>query len=408
MPILVRPIDPDELADWVRVGMTAFHAEHAAEDEVALRREVLHQPTPRTLGAFDGRTLVGTLHTFPTQLSVSGGQLEVDAVTSASVLPTHRRRGILRQMLGHDLRAARERGEAASILVAAEYPIYGRFGYGPAIEHATYTLDTQACFLGAAPGQVEFVNRAAMRELAPCLFERFRRARPGQIARDSDWWDARLGERQPPWTRGRPAHCAVYRDTSGEAQGYLLYHVAGNWERRVPRGTLEVGELIALTPEAYLGLWRFCSEIDLVATVHAGLRCTDEPLPWLLDNPRAAWLQTERADFIWLRPLDVPTALAGRRYACPGELVLEVHDPLGAADGRFILRGGPDGAECRATDGPPDLALSLAALGSLLLGGTRWRLLAEAGLVEEQRPGALDRAQVMFASGVTPWCSTFF
>src|SRR5205823_4992709 len=169
--------------------------------EVAFRRQAAGQPTPRTIGGFVDGHLVGTLHTFPTELTLPGGtHVRSDAITNAAVLPTHTRRGVLRAMLTHDLRVAKEHGEVASVLIAAEYPIYGRFGYGPATEHVTYAVDVQAAeFTHAAPGHVELIERDAMRKLAPVVFDAFRQDRPGQIARDDFFWGMRTGTQPAPW-----------------------------------------------------------------------------------------------------------------------------------------------------------------------------------------------------------------
>jgi len=133
----------------------------------------------------------------------------------------------------------------------------------------------------------------------------------------------------------------------------------------------------------------------------------DEPLPWLLEDARAV-RQVMRSDFLWVRVLDPIRALADRRYATPGRLVLEVVDPQGFAAGRFALDGGPDGADCGHTDAEPDMALPASSLGALYLGGVGARVLAAAGLVEERRAGAVARAAAMFHSDVAPWCNTWF
>jgi predicted acetyltransferase len=109
-----------------------------------------------------------------------------------------------------------------------------------------------------------------------------------------------------------------------------------------------------------------------------------------------------------LRPLDVPATLTARRYASPGRLVLEVSDPLNLCGGRFVVEGGPDGATCCATDASADLSMGMAALGTLVLGGGSLHVLADAGLIDELRPGALDAGEALFRYPVTPWCSTFF
>ncbi|HLZ31747.1 MAG TPA: GNAT family N-acetyltransferase [Chloroflexota bacterium] len=411
----IRSIVPDELLDWVETLHVVFHADEPAAEEAAYRRDVLDQDLGRTLAAVDtergAHRVAGTLFSYPAELTLPGGTcLIADAVTAITVLPTHRRRGLLTRLLGTDLRAARERGEPAAILIAAEYPIYGRFGFGPATEQATYTVATAVAEFRRSPdGAVDFLPPAEMREVAPRIFDQFRRRRPGQIDRQLARWDTRLGLRESPW--GRPDHplrCAVFTDPQRDIQGYLLYRVDGTWDRRLPTGKLEVVELMALTPDAYLGLWRYCCEVDLVAEVTAGMRCIDEPLPWLLHNPRAALPRTQRADLLWLRPLDVPATLAARRYASAGRLVIEVSDPLNLCAGRFVIEGSPDGATCRPTDASADLRMGIAALGSLVLGGANLHVMAEAGAIDEQRPGALAAADALFHWPVTPWCSTFF
>jgi predicted acetyltransferase len=206
----------------------------------------------------------------------------------------------------------------------------------------------------------------------------------------------------------KPPRCGLYTGPSGEAEGYVLYRTDLRWEQHLPASTLEIIELIALTAEAYLGLWRYCCEIDLVKEVSADMRCADEPLPWLLDNPRAAVHQALRADLLWLRLLDVPSALAARRYPCEAQLVLDVRDPLGLCTGRFVLHGGPDGATCHASAEPADLSLDTRALGAIFLGGVSLRTLAWGGVIEEHRPGALDTGERLFRWPVTPWCSTTF
>ena len=69
---------------------------------------------------------------------------------------------------------------------------------------------------------------------------------------------------------------------------------------------------------------------------------------------------TRLGESLWVRVLDAPAALSARTYAAPGRVVFEVVDALrpdGDAAGRFVLDGGPDGAEARRTTDEPDLVL---------------------------------------------------
>jgi len=209
-----------------------------------------------------------------------------------------------------------------------------------------------------------------------------------------------------PGTTGR--FDVVYESEPGKADGYASYRVESRWAKGLAEGSAKVGELFALTTEAAAGLYRYCLDLDLVGTVQLERRPLDEPLRWLLADPRRLRVG-EVSDGLWVRLLDLPAALAARGYAVPGSVVLQVTDRLRPAnDGRFLLEGGPDGADCRPTGREPDLVCDVADLGAAYLGGTRLASLARAGRVLEQVPGALARADAMFAGEPAPWCTTTF
>lgn len=407
----MRAITSDELLAWVGVMNVAFHNNRPPEAGAAFRRELLDDDFSRSLAAFDDARLIGTYESFAAQLTLPGGAcVPANAVTAVSVLPTYHRRGALTRMITHDLHAATLRGEVASILIAAEYPIYARFGFGPGVDHAAYSLDTaSATFTTSSPGKVDLVEPHQLREVAPAIFEHFRRTYPGQIDRRPFNWDTRLGLRPTPWrTADQRPRCALYTSPGGQPQGYLLYDVQGDWTHHVPSGKLDVEELVTVSGEAYVGLWRYMAEIDLVSQISADMRPVDEPLRWMLTDARRALRQTVRADFLWLRPLDTPRLLEARRYAADARLLFEVDDPLGLAGGRFTLEGGPLGARCRATDAAPEVRLSMSALGALSLGGVSPRALHAAGQLQEDTPGGIDALERLFHWPITPWCSTFF
>jgi predicted acetyltransferase len=114
-------------------------------------------------------------------------------------------------------------------------------------------------------------------------------------------------------------------------------------------------------------------------------------------------------DDLWARIVDVPAALATRRYAVPGDLVLEVTDAfMPEVGGRYHLAAGPSATTCEPTRAAAELELSIADLGALYLGGVRLATLARAGRVRELAAGALARADVLFAAERAPWCGTPF
>ncbi|HEX6677935.1 MAG TPA: GNAT family N-acetyltransferase [Actinomycetes bacterium] len=410
MDIEIRAITPDEVDEVARVFGTTFGERWPAEAVEDVRQELEFD---RSLCGFDAGAMVATGGAYTFQLALPGGtQLGAGGLTLISVLPTHRRRGILRALIARHFDDVLGRGEPVSILLASESLLYGRFGYGPATQSAQLAIDRRHAALrpsAVTSGRVRMLGAEEAGRVVPELFERIRRTWPGQVSRAPAWWS--LWQRDPEWMRDRwdPRVVVVHEPPGGAPDGYASYRQRGRWTDGVADGVVRVDELFAATPEASAGLWRYLLDLDLTAAIELRDRPVDEPLRWLLVDPRRL-RTTLLADFLWLRLLDLPAALAARRYAVPGRLVLEVGDALVPANqGRFLLEGGPDGATCRpAGQAEPDLRLDVAELGAAYLGGVRFASLARAARVAEARPGGLARADAMFAADPAPWCATGF
>ena len=399
-----RLLEEDEVVDYLRCMRTAFFGDREPTEENAAW-VVQHIQMDRTWAAFDDDgTLCGTTRSFPTDLTVpGGGSVPMAAVTQVTVLPTHRRRGHLSEMMGALLADARDRDEPTAGLIASEWPIYGRFGYGPATEWATTRVDSRSAqFLTQPSGSMEIVDRTQLRKLAPEPFDRNRRATPGSVSRDDRWWDVITGvDPRPGDTPSAKEARAVHRDDHGDVDGYVVYAPVERWENGVSRSRVEVSELLAATPAAYNALWQYLCGIDLAVEVHAWPRPIDEPLALhLVDGRALRW--RERNDQLWVLLLDVRRALEARTYRCEGSLVLDV-------DGaRYRLDGGPDGATCTSTTDDADLALPIASLGATYLGGTPFHALAGAGRVHESHDGAIANADAMFGTDAAPYLTTHF
>ena len=406
MSTVVRFVDESEHSAWMDQLALGFF-QHQPDGSSAY---VLATAEPgRSRGAFDGDTVVGTLRSFGTELTTPGSSsVTASALTAVTVAPTHRRRGLLTEMITGDLRDSAERGEVVSVLLASEYPIYGRFGYGMATEHAKYEISTDGLrFLEPSEGTVELVDLPTLRQLAPPVFERFRASQPGSIGRDAAWWDRVLRQAEVPGVEPRKGFQSVYRSPGGDVEGYVLYGGKLELGEFPPKGTLTVEELVATSPRAYQALWEFCINVDLQTTTIAANRSVDEVLPLLVDDARKVKL-VARNDFLWVRILDTRAALAGRRYRSEGRIVLQVLDGCLDSGGTYALEGSPMGATCEATSEPADLTVPIAALGATYLGGVAWTRLMAAGLVEEHRAGAVALADLMFMTSRAPLCTTYF
>jgi predicted acetyltransferase len=407
VPPEIRHPVVDEAADFLRsVNATYLEPESRDAGRARFWLEHIKPDLDRTWGAFDRGKAVGSLRSLPFRLTVPGGRtVPADGISMVSVSATHRRRGLLTGMMAQDLAAAAERGDTVSILMASEWRIYGRYGFGPCTEAAEWTVDKLRAGEQFATGELEYVSAAELRSLAPPVYDRVRLQRAGGLDRPEYRWDRDFGlvhaeGADPDWT-GR---AVVHRDGAGEVDGYLRWHAEWRDGSGIP---LTVDELISATDAAYADLWRFALSVDLITEVKAWRRPVDEALPWLVADGRFV-KQAARDDELWLRVLDVPAALTGRDYLTEGRTVLEVVDRAGYAAGRFALEAGTDGAACQPTTESADLTLPVTALGSAYLGGHRLATLAAANLVDEHRAGAVQAADRLLAADRAPWATLHF
>ena len=388
----MRTVAADEFVQWVRAEARAYGNRLDIDPEI-LRP---HFDLDRSIAVFDEGDIVGGAHSHRLEMSIPGDSTVTAGVANIAVQPTHRRQGVMTMMMRHQLKDIYERGEALAALFASESIIYGRFGYGIGSLREQWTIDRQHNGYARpyeSPGRIAFVDPADIAKELPEVSRRSTVDRPGVFQKALHLWER---ESQAPEHRqgGRGGLFYVAYEDGGRVDGYAKYRTSGN--------TVVVNELMAATNEANTALWRFCFDTDLVTSTEAERRPVDDPLPWLLADPRR--LQRSTRDGLWLRLVDVAAALKLRRYMESGSLVLEVKDDFCPwNEGRFELEGSAEGAACRPSSSSPDLALGVSNLASAYLGAVTFSTLAQAGLVEERTPGALLRADRMFAVQHQPW-----
>ncbi|MET7691039.1 GNAT family N-acetyltransferase [Streptomyces sp. NPDC005483] len=408
----VRPITEAEYPEWLRAVRAGFLREPVVTAAELEARRGQFEPG-RFIGAFDGDRCVATFRSFAQEVTAVGGRLvAADAISAVTVTATHRRRGLLTRMMSRDLAAAKERGDVLATLIAAEYRIYGRYGFGPATSGTEWTIDVPRSGLDPRGpdldgGRIDMVDPDDVRKLGPELHDRMRRATPGAISRDDWWWRLNTGavRTDPAWTE---PFFAVYRSADGTVEGLMAYDVTDKWaDTMQPSNTASVRSLIASTPAAERALWHYLCSIDWVMRVKSGWRAPDDLLPHLLPNPPAAGI-TMHADWLWVRILDVVRALEARTYEGEGALVLEVVDGSGTAGGRYRLDASPDGASCTTTTRSADLTLDVRELATLWLGDESAVRLAALGRVREERVGAGRGADALLRTSRRPWCPDMF
>ncbi|MFE1593111.1 GNAT family N-acetyltransferase [Nocardia sp. NPDC058705] len=364
-------------------------------------RDHLSEPG-RTLGARIDGQLVGTADAYTNWLVVPGGaRVPHAAVTHVGVLPTHTRRGVLTALLRRQLDDIAERGEVVATLRASEGSIYERFGYGVASSFATLDLLRGRARLRdtvPASGPVRFVEPADAWKLFPQIYATAAISWTGAIDRPEYWW--KLRER----TAVEPVY-TVAHGPAGAEDGFARYHPVdtANWFRSRER-TIVVDDLVATTPQAYLGLIRHLLTVDLVDKVRFTFAPVDAPLRHLFTDERAVEVAGVH-DETWLRLIDVGIALARRSYRDAAPVVVEVSDAI-RTDNNGRYRICADGVT--RVDDPADVSVDVAALGAVYLGGSTWRQLALAGRVVEHHAGAVDAADDLFVTPTLPFSGISF
>ena len=403
MSAQIRTCRPDEVVHALAPIMHFFG--HRPTEE-GTRRMLRTLEPERMHAACEGDAIVGGAGAFSFELSVPGGRVPAAGVTVVAVLPTHRRRGILRALMRTQLDDVHRRGEPVAYLWASEGGIYGRFGYGPAslcgdVEIARAHGGFAHPFERA--GRTRLVDGDEALELVPPVYEAVARETPGMFARSRDWWDARVLA-DPEWRReGGGEQMRVVLELEGRPAAYALYRLHPSFEAGSSSGFVSVIEAMGATPAATAGIWRFLLDVDWMERVKATLLPVDHPLLLLVTEARR--LRMRVGDALWVRLVDVRAALAARSLQGDGSVVLEIVDSFCPwNEGRLRVARG----EVARTTDEPDLRLDVSALGSVYLGGFSWAQVARAGRAEELADGALERADALFRTGRTPWCPEIF
>jgi len=393
MDIQVRTITDDEFEEWSRAEARGFST-HASDEYVEIARTMAE--LDRTFGAFDTDQIVGTTTTRTSELTVPGETMPLGYVDDVSVFPTHRRRGILTQMMRAQLDQIRERGEPFAALSASESLIYGRFGFGMATWTERWSIDRRHTSFQTPPdagGDIMFIDAEVARCEWPSLHMRLRGDRIGMVRYSNEYWRAALWD-SPGQRRGASEffHVAYLRE--GRVSGLCTYRIRDH--------QVLVVFILGEDPEVEAELWQYCFGIDLMTEIHGFIRPVDDPVPLRLDDVRR--LTRTVTDHMWLRLVDVRVALEARQYDCAGELTLQISDDFCPwNDGVYSLKVERGSAACTSSDRDPDLRLSVADLGAVYLGGTSFSMLAGAGRVKSSNKDALQLADRMFRTNRAPW-----
>jgi predicted acetyltransferase len=398
--IEILPAEGELAEAMVRAAGVPFS--FSVDDEEMARIVASFEPGRYFVPVEDGKA-VGSSGSVRYDVTVPGGaRLGTAGVTFVTVLPTHRRSGILRRLMRKITDGAHERGEPLAALGASEATIYGRFGYGQAVPMVEWRLDsTRAEWRSDPPGgRLDLVGRAEARRVLPAL-HRAACSRHGMFTRSDFLWDTYELEDES-WMRNGHSErrIGIYRGDAGP-EGYLFFRT-----KLEGRGLVRVTDMIAVTGDAYRALVGFAADIDLTQRVRFHRRPTDEPMRWMLVDSRS--VRMVETEYMWFALIDLRAALEARTYEADGRVVLDVTDPFCPWNqGRWLLEVDAGRAVCRPTSAAPDVSLPVSELAALYMGGRSALPMVAAGRIDAS-PEAAVQLDAMFRTRVPPWSLEYF
>ena len=401
---------PERTDEFFAAGMRGFH-----DDYVADRWAPMHKVfEPERMFGFqvDGRW-ISTCGAYSRKLTVPGGSMPVAAVTLVTVQPSYRRKGLLTEMMKHQLDDIHQRGEeSVALLWASESAIYGRFGYGQACPQVRLSGKTKTTGfrrdVDLGSGSVGEVERDQAIPIIKRLHQNLLARRVGALDRNYDWWVVKWHD-PDQWRHGSSAYrFALHYNHRGQPDGFVAFRVKNDWSES--GAEVSVDELDADSAVARAALWRFVLDLDLVRRFIRQNAPLDDSVRYLVANRRS--VKAEDQEGTYARLVDVPRALEARRYLSDLDVTIRVVDPLLTHNtGTIRLEAGRDGASVtRVTRGRrrPDLAMGVRDLSAIYLGGTSLAALARAGLVTERTKGAAAATGAAFAWSQPPFCPDSF
>ncbi len=408
MSILYRPITLDDVPAFRDTLAFAFGGQLESEEDRDPARFVDLVPLDRTLAAVDGDDIVGTLASYPLSLAVPGrSSIAAAGTTMVTVRPTHRRRGILTELMRRHLDDVNARGEVVAALWASESAIYPRFGFGRATDHHHATWNGRQVRIDADPSiPIRLIDADQAAFVLPPIYERFSLDRAGMFARRVvDWRHMVL--RDPPDARGGASalRCAV-AGSAGDPAGYAIFRHRQDWsDLGIAAGTIDVREVVG-TDDARGALWRFLSSIDLFPNVQHWNLPVDDPLPRRIDDIRR--ITRSVLDGLWIRLVDPARALVSRSYETDGSVRFHLVDafvPHNTGDYELTVRDGS--ATVSPTPVEPELTLTIGELSGLFLGNGGAMAALGAGRIDGPRD-AVVRLERLMRTSIAPWCQQVF
>ncbi|MFI9064318.1 GNAT family N-acetyltransferase [Streptomyces sp. NPDC053429] len=385
----IEGVPEESYPDWLNCWLTALAIPANTDPSIVDFYRRTHPPE-RALAIRDDHGYVATDISLDCDMVLPGSRtVPVAFCTGGFCHPTHTRRGLMTVMLDRMTERAADEGKALCAGTPSEWPIYERFGHGPATWAESVEIDVRRAGLRKdAPGLTVRPRRVAgkeARDVAGQVFALQAATTPGEVIPPDAFWDrlsadpASSAIEQSLWMCGKglgPRQCAAI-----DGRGFVSYRITPAWTaEHAASSTLQIIDFLAADTEAAGALWRHLFSIDMVDTIRADRLPVDDPLRWWVTDARR--IRRLRTDGLWLRLIDVPRLLETRTWSADGAVTLQVHDRGGFTEGTYRLDVEAGAGSCRRTTATPDLVMDTSTLAAIILGGTPATSLHRSGRIE--------------------------
>ena len=406
--ITFRPVTDAEYPDFALAFIEGFANDMPDDDFADLIKSTL--PPERTLAAFEGDEIVGTFGGYDLDLTVPGGHVPMEGTTVVTVFPTHRRMGLMNEMMRLHLDNAVANGYPVAGLWASSSNIYDRYGYGIATCSATVTMQGRDVVFrdGVEIDRARRISIATAHDELPSIFDRVVLETPGMFARSEEWWKAEVLV-DAAWTkRGKTSKRVVVHDGQDGPDGYAIYRQKdGESDDGHAAGTVHVLEVIAATDRAHASLWSYLTNVDGCPEIRAWNSALDDPLAMKIVEPRRI-KHAAHFDALWILVLDVVAALEARTYEQDGTIRFNVENAFrDDVEGTYELTVTDGVGACTRIEGDADVSLNVDVLGAMYLGGADAFAYAAADRIRGSAQEVV-RLHDLFRTARAPWCNQVF
>jgi len=397
-----RLLTAEDIEQSAYVESVAFYNEPSpARVEVA--RKYLRPEW--TVGAFvDGR-LVADARMMPMARRINGGSMAFGAVGPVACLGAYRRQGHVGRLLRLALETMRERGQVMSGLYTPHDALYARYGWERAegrVRYQFFPKDIHLRHRGAA-GHLEQVGKEEWERLDR-IYRQHVEKRNGAFDRNAAWWQVAVLTQFEPGGQMKDNQAFVWTAAEGRDEGYVVYsHRELPQDTDWPRRAVYVRDFVALTGDAYLGLWQHMLTHDLAEYVVASMP-PDDPFPNLVHDPFRVKVSPGYGSM--LRIVDVEQAIGLRPYVGgrPVSFTMRVLDHAAPwNEGTWRIEAADGHMRAERTDAGPDLELTANTLAPIFTAFMTPGVAASVGLLRVFRAAAVDEMAAAFQALHPPY-----